>query len=107
MISRLFARRAPRALFVGALVAMLFGANIAFAFDFDDVAALARRKARAAYQPPDRKQPAEAADMYRAALVETPDLPDAHYNLALLCEAAGLKQEAIRHLSAYRKLRRR
>jgi tetratricopeptide (TPR) repeat protein len=55
----------------------------------------------------DRKQPAEAADMYRAALVETPDLPDAHYNLALLCEAAGLKQEAIRHLSAYRKLRRR
>jgi len=59
MISRLFARRTPRALFVGALVAMLFGANIAFAFDFDDVAALARRKARAAYQPPDRRQPAE------------------------------------------------
>ena len=24
----------------------------------------------------------------------------------LLCEAAGLKQEAIRHLSAYRKLKR-
>ena len=44
------------------------------------------------------------ADAYRAALVEAPDLRDAHYNLALLCEAAGLKQEAIRHLSAYRKL---
>jgi tetratricopeptide (TPR) repeat protein len=53
------------------------------------------------------KRTVEAADMYRAALVEAPDLPDAHYNLALLCEAAGLKQEAIRHLSAYRKLRKR
>jgi hypothetical protein len=29
------------------------------------------------------------------------------HNLALLCEAAGLKQEAIRHLSAYRKLSKR
>ena len=52
----------------------------------------------------DMHHPEEAADMYRAALVEAPHLPDAHYNLALLCEAAGLKQEAIRHLSAYRKL---
>jgi tetratricopeptide (TPR) repeat protein len=50
---------------------------------------------------------ADAADMYREALKEAPDLPDAHYNLALLCEAAGLKQEAIRHLSAYRKLSKR
>ena len=50
---------------------------------------------------------ADAADMYRAALKESPDLPEAHYNLALLCEAAGLKQEAIRHLSAYRKLSKR
>lgn len=55
----------------------------------------------------DMREPAAAADMYRAALVEAPDLPEAHYNLALLCEAAGLKQEAIRHLSAYRKLSRR
>ena len=54
----------------------------------------------------DTRQFAEAADAYRAALVEAPDLRDAHYNLALLCEAAGLKQEAIRHLSAYRKLSR-
>ena len=52
----------------------------------------------------DLHRPYEAADAYRAALVEAPDLRDAHYNLALLCEAAGLKQEAIRHLSAYRKL---
>jgi len=52
-------------------------------------------------------RPADAADMYREALKESPDLPEAHYNLALLCEAAGLKQEAIRHLSAYRKLSKR
>ena len=55
----------------------------------------------------DAHRPADAADMYRAALKESPDLPEAHYNLALLCEAAGLKQEAIRHLSAYRKLSKR
>jgi tetratricopeptide (TPR) repeat protein len=55
----------------------------------------------------DAKRPADAADMYRAALVEAPDLREAHYNLALLCEAAGQKQEAIRHLSAYRKLSKR
>ncbi len=45
--------RAPRGLL------LLAGAHAAFAFDFDDVAALARRKARAPYQPPDRAQPAE------------------------------------------------
>jgi len=45
--------------------------------------------------------------MYREALVEAPELREAHYNLALLCEAAGQKQEAIRHLSAYRKLSKR
>ena len=45
--------RAPRGL------AFLSSAHAAFAFDFDDVAALARRKARAAYEPPDRVQPAE------------------------------------------------
>ena len=55
----------------------------------------------------DLNRPGEAADMYRAALEAIPDLPDAHYNLALLCEAAGQKQEAIRHLSAYRKLSKR
>jgi tetratricopeptide (TPR) repeat protein len=55
----------------------------------------------------DAHRSADAADMYREALKEAPDLPEAHYNLALLCEAAGLKQEAIRHLSAYRKLSKR
>ena len=54
----------------------------------------------------DLKRPAEAADLYRAALAQTPDLAEAHYNLALLCEAAGERQEAIRHLAAYRKLSR-
>ena len=38
---------------------LLSSAHAALAFDFDDVAALARRKARAAYEPPDRVQPAE------------------------------------------------
>ena len=55
----------------------------------------------------DAHRSADAADMYREALKEAPDLPEAHYNLALLCEAARLKQEAIRHLSAYRKLSKR
>jgi len=50
-------------------------------------------------------RPDEAADLYRAALAENPELADAHYNLALLCESAGLQQEAIRHLSAFRRLR--
>ena len=46
----------------------------------------------------------EAREAYRAALREAPDLADAHYNLALLCESEGLKKEALRHLSAFRKL---
>ena len=33
-----------------------------------------------------------------------PSYPDAHFNLARLCEARGLRQEAVRHLSAFRKL---
>ena len=48
----------------------------------------------------------EAADLYRAALNVAPDLADAHFNLALLCDAQGLGQEAVRHLSAFRKLAR-
>jgi tetratricopeptide (TPR) repeat protein len=47
-------------------------------------------------------RPDEAADLYRAALAENPELADAHYNLALLCESAGLQQEAIRHLGPAR-----
>ena len=40
---------------------------------------------------------------YREALKNNPDMADAHYNLALLCEASGLHQEAVRHLNAFRK----
>jgi tetratricopeptide (TPR) repeat protein len=46
----------------------------------------------------------DAAAAYRAALAAAPDLADAHFNLARLCEARGLRQEAVRHLSAFRKL---
>jgi glucans biosynthesis protein len=53
------ARRATRALLAFALHALVFGASTAAAFDFDDVAELARRKAAATYEPPDRAQPME------------------------------------------------
>ncbi len=52
----------------------------------------------------DLGKPQDAADSYRAALVIAPDLADAHFNLARLCEARGLQQEALRHWSAFRKL---
>jgi len=42
-----------------------------------------------------------------AALAEDTRPPEAQYNLALLCEAAGLKQETSPRLSAYRKLSER
>jgi glucans biosynthesis protein len=54
-----FARRNARFLPVGGLLAFLASANTAVAFDFDDVAALALRQARAPYEPPDRAQPGE------------------------------------------------
>jgi tetratricopeptide (TPR) repeat protein len=47
---------------------------------------------------------ADAAATYRRALKSAPDMADAHFNLARLCEAQGLRQEAVRHLSAFRKL---
>src|SRR6187549_1817150 len=59
MISTVFARRATRGLVACTLVAILSSASAAFAFDFDDVAALARRKARAPFVPQDRAQPRE------------------------------------------------
>jgi len=46
----------------------------------------------------------DAAAAYRAALAAAPDFADAHFNLARLCEARGLRQDAVRHLSAFRKL---
>lgn len=49
---------------------------------------------------------ADAASAYEAALRGDPDFADAHYNLALLCEKLGRGQEAIRHISRYRKLTR-
>jgi len=57
MVSTFSAWRASRAVVAGAL--LFAGATSAFAFDFDDVAELARRKAAAAYEPPDRTQPME------------------------------------------------
>jgi len=52
----------------------------------------------------DLRRPDEAARVYRAALKADPNMADAHFNLARLCEARGLRQEAVRHLSAFRKL---
>ncbi len=63
-----FARRYARLYALGSLLASCC-ASSASAFDFDDVAELAQRRARAAYEPPDRTQPAELAllgyDRYR------------------------------------------
>ena len=56
MVPTFTPRRAVRALLA---VAFLSGAHAAMAFDFDDVANLARRKARTPFQPFDRVQPAE------------------------------------------------
>lgn len=56
MSATLIARRASRALLA---VVVLSSAPAAVAFDFEDVAALARRKARAQYEAPDRAQPTE------------------------------------------------
>jgi periplasmic glucans biosynthesis protein len=69
MDSTFFARHAARMFLMGTLFALLLSAHAANAFDFDDVANLARRKARAAYEPPDRSQPTELEllgyDQYR------------------------------------------
>ena len=52
----------------------------------------------------DRNRKTEAADCYKAALEVDPLMADCHYNLALLCEALGRAQEAIRHMAQYRRL---
>jgi len=40
----------------------------------------------------------------RARRARRPRLADAHYNLALLYERAGRKQDAVRHLAIFRRL---
>ena len=52
----------------------------------------------------DLRQPQAAAQTYRTALQAAPDLADAHHNLARLCASLDLKQEALRHWSAFRRL---
>jgi periplasmic glucans biosynthesis protein len=59
MDSTLVARRTALALLNCAMLTLLSNAHSASAFDFDDVAAIAWRKARAPYETPDRAQPAE------------------------------------------------
>jgi tetratricopeptide (TPR) repeat protein len=52
----------------------------------------------------DRGLPEEALQAYQEALALEPGLADAHYNAARLLEARGRKAEALRHLSAFRRL---
>jgi len=47
----------------------------------------------------------EAAEAYRRAVALDPSNADAHYNLAGILERKGDKPGALRHLTAYRKLR--
>ncbi len=50
----------------------------------------------------DRKP--EAMQAYEEAVRGDPGMADGHYNLALLCEKLGKPQQAIRHMSQYRRL---
>lgn len=52
----------------------------------------------------DREQFVEARAAYEAAIDAQPDLADGHYNLAMLLESMGHRQQALRHLKHYRKL---
>lgn len=54
----------------------------------------------------DGQHPAAALDAYARALALDPEFADAHYNAARLHEAAGDARSALRHYSAYRRLRR-
>ncbi len=69
MDSTFLAARRARAHHAAAALVLLFAASTAFAFDFEDVATLAQRRARAPYKPPDRVQPIELEklgyDQYR------------------------------------------
>jgi tetratricopeptide (TPR) repeat protein len=50
---------------------------------------------------------AEARNAYRRVLALAPELADAHYNIAGVLERLGDPMGALRHLSAYRRLRRK
>jgi tetratricopeptide (TPR) repeat protein len=52
-------------------------------------------------------RPAEAEQAYKRALAVDPTFADVHYNLAVFYESRGRKREALRHLSAYKRLTRR
>lgn len=48
----------------------------------------------------------EARAVYARAVISDPHLADAHYNLSRLCEAAGDRAAALRHLRSYREITR-
>ena len=52
----------------------------------------------------DQKRHDDAIGLYEQSLALDPESEDAHYNLALLYQSLGRKRDAVRHLSAYRKL---
>jgi tetratricopeptide (TPR) repeat protein len=55
----------------------------------------------------DLERKAEAMTLYERALRADPSFADCHYNLALLYEALGKQQHAIRHMAQYRRLMRK
>ena len=54
----------------------------------------------------DQGRDCEASGAYAAALAADPACREAHFNLARLCERAGDRAGAVRHLTAYRRLSR-
>jgi tetratricopeptide (TPR) repeat protein len=52
----------------------------------------------------DRSRPDEALGCYERAVEADGELADAHWNLSLLYERAGRGQDALRHLTIYRRL---
>jgi len=54
----------------------------------------------------DQHRESEARAGYESALAADPACSEAHFNLARLCERAGDRVGAVRHLTAYRRLSR-
>jgi tetratricopeptide (TPR) repeat protein len=54
----------------------------------------------------DQGREEEALAAYEQALLHDPGLADAHFNASRIEERAGRRQEALRHLAAYRRLTR-